>query len=77
MGYVTLLAQPFFCLLDFGSRERLCMNRVRSLLSMRCMLPGYSFELRPNMPIRRALAAILLVLYSLQHFKPSLSQELI
>ena len=32
------------------------MNRVGSLLSMRCMLPGYSFEPRPNMPYRRALA---------------------
>ena len=38
------------------SRERLCMNRVRSLLSMRCMLPGYNLELKPNMP---DLAAIL------------------
>ena len=28
------------------SRERLCMSRVRSLLSMRCMLPGYNFEPR-------------------------------
>ena len=33
--------------------ERLCMNRVRSLLSMRSMLLGYSFEPRPN---SRALA---------------------
>ena len=32
------------------SRERLCMNRVRSLLNMRCMLPGYSLEPKPNMP---------------------------
>ena len=39
------------------SRERLCMNRVRSLLNMRCMLPGYSLEPKPNMP---DLAAILL-----------------
>ena len=38
------------------SRERLCMNRVRSLLNMRCMLPGYSLEPKPNMP---DLAAIL------------------
>ena len=32
------------------SRERLCMNQVRSLLSMRCMLPGCSLEPKPNMP---------------------------
>ena len=38
------------------SRERLCMNRERSLLNMRCMLPGYSLEPKPNMP---DLAAIL------------------
>ena len=38
------------------SRERLCMNRVRSLLNMRCMLPGYSLEPKSNMP---DLAAIL------------------
>ena len=38
------------------SRERLCMNRVTSLLNMRCMLPGYSLKPKPNMP---DLAAIL------------------
>ena len=32
------------------SRERLCMNRVRSLLNMLCMLPGYSLEPKPIMP---------------------------
>ena len=32
------------------------MNRVRSLLNMRCMLPGYSLEPKPTMP---DLAAIL------------------
>ena len=32
------------------------MNRVRSLLNMRCMLPGYSLEPKSNMP---DLAAIL------------------
>ena len=46
----TLLAEPFFCLLDFGVLEKDCMNRVRSFLSMRCMLPGYSLEPKPNMP---------------------------
>ena len=32
----------------WDTRERLCLIRVRSLLSMRCMLLGYSFEPRPN-----------------------------
>ena len=26
------------------------MNRVRSLLRIRCMLPGYSLERKPNVP---------------------------
>ena len=30
------------------TRQRLCVNRVRSLLSRRCMLLGYSFKPRPN-----------------------------
>ena len=30
------------------TRERLSLNPIRSLLSMRCMLPGYSFVPRPN-----------------------------
>ena len=30
------------------TREGLCMTRVRSLLSMRGMLLGYSFKARPN-----------------------------
>ena len=34
------------------------MNRERSSLSMRCMLPGYSFEPRPIMLNRRVLDAI-------------------
>ena len=40
----------FLLLLDFVVLGRLCMNRVRSSLSMRCMLPGYSLEPKPNMP---------------------------
>ena len=44
----TLPAEPFFCLLEFGVHQRLCMNQARSLLSIRCMLLGYSFEHRPN-----------------------------
>ena len=30
------------------TRKRLCVNQVRSFLSMRCMLLGYSFVPRPN-----------------------------
>jgi len=30
------------------TRKRLCVNQVRSWLSMCCMLLGYSFEPRPN-----------------------------
>ena len=35
------------------TRERLCMNRVRSFMNMHSMLLGYSFETRPD---SRALA---------------------
>ena len=31
-----------------SSHKRIFMNRVRSLLSMRCLSLGYSFEPRPN-----------------------------
>ena len=52
-------SRAFLFLAQFWhSRERLCMNRVRSLLSMCCILPGYSFEPRPDVPKRHALAAI-------------------
>ena len=47
--YTTLPGEPFFRLLDFGKlEERLCMDRVTSLLSMRGTLLGYRFEPRPN-----------------------------
>ena len=39
----TFLLLSFFCLL-----KKDCMNRVRSLLSMRGMLLGYNFKPRPN-----------------------------
>ena len=44
------LAVRAFLLLTriWGIRERLCMNQVRSLLSMRCMLLGYGLQPRPN-----------------------------
>ena len=57
----TLLAEPFLLARFSRSRERLCMNRVRSLLSMRFMLPGYSLEPKPNM---LDFAAILVFLRS-------------
>ena len=39
----------FLLLIRFWrTRERLYLKRVTSLLSMRCMLLGYSFEPRPN-----------------------------
>ena len=42
-------SRVFLSLVRFWrTRERLCMNRVRSLLSMRGMLLGYSFEPRPS-----------------------------
>ena len=41
--------RAFLALAPFWrTRERLYMNRVRTSLSMRGMLPGYSFEPRPN-----------------------------
>ena len=46
----TLLADLLLLARFWRSRERLCMNRVRSLLNMRCMLPGYSLVPKPNMP---------------------------
>ena len=53
----TLLSRAFLLPARFWrSRERLCINRVRSLLNMRCVLPGNSLEPKPNMP---DLAAIL------------------
>ena len=30
------------------TRERLCMNQIRSLVSTRCMFPVYSFQHRAN-----------------------------
>ena len=42
-------SRTFLLLVRFWrTRERLCLNRMRSLLSMRFMLLGYSFEPRLN-----------------------------
>ena len=52
-GYIVYhpASRAFLLLARFWrSRQRLCMNRLRFLLSMCCMLPGYSLEPKPNMP---------------------------
>ena len=47
--FSTLASRVFLPLARFWRiRERLCMNRLRSLLSMRGMLLGYTFEPGPN-----------------------------
>ena len=52
LGNVHLASRAFLSraihALDFGVHEKDCVNQVRSLLSMRCMLLGYSFEPRPD-----------------------------
>ena len=46
---ITLLAELFFHLLNLGVlKKRSCINGVRSLLSICCMLLGYNFEPRQN-----------------------------
>ena len=41
------------------ARERLCMNRVRSLLRMRFMLLGYSFEPTPNICVLATAGSVM------------------
>ena len=41
---------PYSCAPFWCTRERPCMNRVWSLLSMQCLVLGYSFELKPTRP---------------------------
>lgn len=49
---LTLLAQPFSHLIDFGySRKTLHGYRVRSMLGMFCLSLGYSFLSRPNLRV--------------------------
>ena len=43
-------------------------------MSMRCMLPGYGFEPRPNIPNRRVLAAICREFYLLWNISIMLSR---
>ena len=42
------VSRAFLLLACFGVLDKDCMNRLRSLLSMRCMLLEYSFENRIN-----------------------------
>ena len=46
----TMLTELVFHLLDFGVLEKDSINQIRSLLSMYCLLLGYSFELGLNSP---------------------------
>ena len=48
-------------LLIWRTRERLCMNGVTSLLSMRRMLRGYTFEPRPNSRERGTASAVMVI----------------
>ena len=45
----TLLAEPFYFTFSIFAylRNSVCMNGVRSLLNIPCLLLGYSFEPRP------------------------------
>ena len=43
------------------SLKKECMIRVRSLLSMRCLLLGYSFDLRPNSHALGTAAVVLTI----------------
>ena len=44
--YQTCQQNLFLLVRFWRTLERICLNRMRSLLSMRCMLLGYSFEPR-------------------------------
>ena len=62
---LNIHVQAFFRLLEFGvlkrTRERLCMNRVRSMLSTRGMLLGYSFESRSNSRVPATAGSIMTI----------------
>ena len=47
------------------TRERLCMNQVRSLLNMRGMLLGYSFEPRPNSRVLATADSVIIIALSI------------
>ena len=53
---VSLSLALFWC-----SRERLCMNWVRSLLSMHALLLGYSFEPRPNSRVLATVSSVMTI----------------
>ena len=50
------------------TRGRLCMNPVRSLLSMRCRLLRYSFESRPNRRLFATTGSVMTIGLSLNGY---------
>ena len=48
-----------------NSQDRLCMNRVRSLLSLRCTLLGYSFKPWPNSSVLAIAGLVLTIALSI------------
>ena len=66
---------PFFCLLNFWrTREILCLNPVRSLLSMRGKLLGYSLEPRPERRVRGTAGSVMTVRLSVNGCSHTKSQ---
>ena len=60
---------PFFFLLNFWrTREIICLNPVRSLLSMRGKLLGYSLEPRPELRARGTAGSVMTVRLSVNGF---------
>ena len=59
-------SRGFLSLAQFWrTQERLCMNQVRSLLSMLGMLVGYSFEPRPNSRVLATAGSVMIIALSL------------
>ena len=55
------------------TRQSLCMNGVKSLLSLCCMLLGYSFEFSPNSRAAGTAGSVLII--GLSRKKTSLTRE--
>ena len=55
------------------TRQSLCMNGVKSLLSLCCMLLGYSFEFSPNSRAASTAGSVLII--GLSRKKTSLTRE--
>ena len=51
------------------TRDRLCVNRVRSLLSMSCMLLGYSFGLRSNSRALNTACSVMTIGLSIKDYR--------